>query len=87
MYRAQVPESAKLAMVSAYVYLQEGNIAEGEQRINLAIRHALLRRGTPHGSSHVSREPGHAPASTYTLLALLFSSVSTGQTAMACENL
>ncbi len=51
VHRAQVPESAKLAMVSAYVYLQEGNIAEGEQRINLAIRHALLRCDTPHGRS------------------------------------
>ncbi len=40
---AQVPESAKSAMVSAYMYLQDGNIAEGEQRINLAIRHVLLR--------------------------------------------
>ena len=39
----QVPDSAKLAMIASYVYLQEGNIAEGEQRINLAIRHALLR--------------------------------------------
>ena len=44
-----MPESAKLAMVSAYVYLQEGNIAEGEQRINLAIRHALLRCEALHG--------------------------------------
>jgi len=51
VYTVRVPESAKLAMVSAYVYLQEGNIAEGEQRINLAIRHALLRCDTPHGRS------------------------------------
>lgn len=39
----QVAESAKLAMIASYVYLQEGNIAEGEQRVNLAIRHALQR--------------------------------------------
>ena len=51
MYRAQVPESAKLAVVSAYVYLQEGNIAEGEQRINLAIRHALLRCNISRGTT------------------------------------
>ena len=30
-------------MIASYVFLQEGNIAEGEQRINLAIRHALQR--------------------------------------------
>ena len=41
--RVQAPDSAKLAMIASYVYLQEGNIAEGEQRINLAIRHALQR--------------------------------------------
>ena len=38
-------------MVSAYVYLQEGNIAEGEQRINLAIRHALLRCNISRGTT------------------------------------
>lgn len=39
----QVPESTKLSMIASYVFLQEGNIAEGEQRINMAIRHALHR--------------------------------------------
>ena len=57
-------------MVSAYMYLQDGNIVEGEQRINLAIRHVLLRRGTADGHLHIAAV-GSVPIQAVTCICAL----------------